>query len=266
MQFEVDGHSAYAYTGGRPFDPARPVVVFVHGAQHDHSVWILQTRWLAHHGYAVLAVDLPGHGRSKGPPAVSVEAAAAWLLRALEAVDVASAVIVGHSLGSLIALEAAGQAPERVRGIALIATAFPMTVSPALLEAARNDEQTAFDMINQWSHALRVHRPGTPGPGFSVFVQNLRLMQRQRPGVLSVDFEACNAYGAGLDRARAIQCPTLFVLGTRDAMAPPRAARSLVEAMANATVIEIPGCGHAIQTEAPEALRDVLANWLPGCC
>ena len=58
----------YAYTGGRPFDPAKPTVVFVHGAQHDHSVWILQSRYLAHHGYGVLALDLPGHMRSEGPP------------------------------------------------------------------------------------------------------------------------------------------------------------------------------------------------------
>ncbi len=66
----------YAYTGGRPFDPALPTVVFMHGAQHDHSVWILQSRYLAHHGYGVLALDLPGHMRSAGPPLATVEAMA----------------------------------------------------------------------------------------------------------------------------------------------------------------------------------------------
>ncbi len=63
----------YAYTGGRPFDPARPTVVFLHGGEHDHSVWSLQSRYLAHHGYSVLALDLPGHMRSAGPALNSIE-------------------------------------------------------------------------------------------------------------------------------------------------------------------------------------------------
>jgi pimeloyl-ACP methyl ester carboxylesterase len=262
MQFDVDGRSAYAYTGGRPFDPSRPVVALVHGGQHDHSVWILQSRFLAHHGFSVLAFDLPGHGRSAGPLLPDIASMAGWLLRALAAAGVARAAIVGHSMGSLIALEAAGQAPAVVRGVGLIGIAFPMKVSETLLNAARDDEQAAFDMINQWSHARLVHRPGTPGPGFSLFVQNLRLMQRQRPGVLLNDFAACNAYAQGLERASALSCPALFVLGMRDAMTPPRAARDLARVIAGATVVEIPGCGHNAMGEAPDEVRDALVAWL----
>jgi pimeloyl-ACP methyl ester carboxylesterase len=262
MQFDVDGRSAYAYTGGRPFDAARPVVALVHGAQHDHSVWILQSRFLAHHGFSVLAVDLPGHGRSAGPALPDVGSMAAWLLRALAAVGAARAAIVGHSMGSLIALEAAGRSPAAVRGVALIGIAIPMKVSDQLLEAARDDEPAAFDMINKWSHARLVHRPGSPGPGFSLFVQNLRLMQRQPPGVLLNDFTACNVYTQGLDRAQALACPALIVHGARDAMAPPRAARELVRAMPGASVVEIPGCGHNAMGEAPDEVRDALYGWL----
>lgn len=262
MQFELDGRRAYAYTGGRPFDPAKPVVAFVHGAQHDHSVWILQTRHLAHHGFSVLALDLPGHGRSDGPPLPDVEAMADWTLRAIAAAGAARATIVGHSMGSLIALEAAGRAPGAVDGIALVGTAFPMKVSDVLLNAARDDEPAAFDMINQWSHAKLVHRPGTPGPGFSVFVQNLRLMERQPKGVLLNDFAACNAYANGLERAKALACPALLVLGERDMMTPPKAAAGLAAAIAGATVVRVPGSGHAIQTEAPDALREALDGWL----
>jgi pimeloyl-ACP methyl ester carboxylesterase len=64
------------HTGGRSFNPALPTVVFIHGAEHDHSVWSLQSRYLAHHGYSVLAFDLPGHMRSAGPALASVEAMA----------------------------------------------------------------------------------------------------------------------------------------------------------------------------------------------
>src|SRR2546423_14658764 len=79
MRCDVGGHSVYAYTGSRRFDPALPTVVFVHGAAHDHSVWALQSRYFAHHRRNVLAVDLPGHGRSGSDPLASVGAIAEWL-------------------------------------------------------------------------------------------------------------------------------------------------------------------------------------------
>ncbi len=262
MLLEVAGRQAYAYTGGRAFDPARPVVVFVHGAQHDHSVWALQSRYLAHHGYSVLAVDLPGHGRSAGPALDSVEAMAGWVLALLDAAGADRAALVGHSMGSLIALEAAAQSAARVSRLVLAGTAFPMKVSDALLSAAREDEARAFDMINAWSHSGITHRPGSPGPGFSVFVANRRLMERQAPGVLLNDFAACNRYEGGLRSAATIACPALFVLGERDVMAPPRAARALIDAIANSEVVTVPGCAHALMTERPDALLDALRRFL----
>ena len=68
MKFEVQGRTAYAYTGGKPWADAERCVVFIHGALNDHSVWTLLARWFANHGHAVIAVDLPGHGRSAGAP------------------------------------------------------------------------------------------------------------------------------------------------------------------------------------------------------
>ena len=262
MELEVAGRKAYAYTGGKPFDASRPTVVFVHGGQHDHSVWILQSRYLAHHGFSVLAVDLPGHGRSAGPALSSVEAMAGWVLAVLDAAGAPRAAIVGHSMGSLIALEAAGQTPERVTRIALLGAAFPMRVSDALLSAARDDEPRALDMINQWSHSGVSHRPGNPGPGFSVFVENLRLMQRQPPGVLHNDFNACNVYTAGTRRAAALACPALFVLGERDVMTPPKAARTLIDAIAQHEVVVVPRCGHSMMAERPDAVLAALKTFL----
>ena len=263
MMLEVAGRPAYAYTGGKPFEPQRPTVVFVHGAQHDHSVWILQTRYLAHHGCGVLAVDLPGHGRSAGPVRDTIESMATWVLELMTAAGAARAAIVGHSMGSLIALEAAGQAPDRVERVALCGCAFPMKVSDVLLNAARDDEPRAFDMIDLWSHSGINHRPGNPGPGFSVYNENLRLMQRQAPGVLFNDFSACNAYAGGLERAKALQCPALFVSGARDQMTPPKAARGLAQAMADARSVTLPACGHAMMAERPDLVLDALKGFLP---
>jgi pimeloyl-ACP methyl ester carboxylesterase len=114
MHITVQGQSTYCYTGGKAFDAAKPTVVFIHGVLNDHSVWILQSRYFAHHGFNVLAVDLPGHAKSAGDPLKTVAQAAAWVHDLLLAAGLAQAALVGHSLGSLIALEAAALKPEAV--------------------------------------------------------------------------------------------------------------------------------------------------------
>jgi pimeloyl-ACP methyl ester carboxylesterase len=263
MELVVQGRTAYAYTGGRTFDARLPTVVFVHGAEHDHSVWVLQTRYLAHHGRGVLAMDLPGHGRSAGPPLASVEAIADWIVAALDAAGVARAALVGHSMGSLVALECAARHPDRVERIALLGTAVPMRVSEELLTATRDDEPLAQDMVNIWSHAAYAHYPSNPGPGFWVMGENLRLMQRQPAGVMHVDFKACNDYGNGAAAAAKVACPALLILGRRDVMTPIRAARDLVKALRQAQVVEIAGSGHALMAEKPDEVLDALRSFVP---
>ena len=262
MLLDIGNARAYAYTGGKRFDPSRPVIVFIHGAQHDHSVWILQSRYLAHHGNAVLAVDLPGHGRSDGEPLRSIEAMADWVLALLDAAGVDAATLVGHSGGSLVALEAASRQPSRVSRLVLVGTAFPMRVADELLAATRDDEPAAIDMINIWSHAGYAQKPSNPGPGFWVVGQNKRLMQRMKPGVLHADFAACNAYGNGLAAAAKVRCPTLMILGGRDVMTPVRAATALREAMPHAEVVEVPSSGHALMSEAPDQVLDTIRAFL----
>ena len=262
MLFSVQGHDAYCYTGGKPFDPTLPTVVFLHGAQNDHSVWILQTRYFAHHGFGVLAVDLPGHGRSKGPALGSVEAMADWLLALLAAAGVQQASLIGHSMGSLIALQTAFQAPAMVNKLALVGTAYPMKVSDTLLDAARDDVQTAIDMVNIWSHTTIAHKPACPGPGFSVIGGGQRLMQRiaamNPEKVFYTDFSACNTYANGENAAKTVTCPTLFLLGKRDMMTPPKATATLTRLIAHAQVVTLEQCGHALMAEQPDAVLDTL--------
>ncbi len=271
MRIELDGRSVYAYTGGKPFDASLPLVVLVHGAQNDHSVWILQSRYLAHHGRAVLAVDLPGHGRSEGPPLASVENIAAWTLRLVAAVGATKATFVGHSMGSLVAIEAAAQstrpgAPAAVERIVPIASAFPMQVSDALLAATRDDEPRAITMVSVWSSEASYggfsQKPSSPGPGFGVVWGNRRLMERQAPGVMHVDFVACSAYRNGEAAAADVVCPALFILGERDAMTPARSGRALAARVRGAEVLELPRVGHAVMAEAPDAVLDALRRFL----
>ncbi|MGE5623005.1 MAG: alpha/beta fold hydrolase, partial [Bacillota bacterium] len=234
----------------------------IHGAQNDHSVWILQTRYFAHHGFGVLAVDLPGHGRSKGAPLATVEAMADWLLALLDTAGVRDAVLIGHSMGSLIALEAAYRAPQRCRKLALVGTAYPMKVSSMLLDAAKNEEQKAIDMVNIWSHTSIAQKPSCPGPGFYVMGGAQRLMQqiaRRNPAkVFHTDFSACNAYANGETAAQSVTCPTLLLLGKRDMMTAPKATAPLTANLAQHKVVMIAHCGHALMAEQPDAVLDAL--------
>lgn len=265
MQLTINNHSAYAYTGGKRFDPALPTAVFIHGAQNDHSVWGLQTRYFAHHGFSVLAVDLPGHGRSDGHALSSVEAMADWLNALLDAAGVQKAVLIGHSMGSLIALEAASRQAKRVAGVALVGTAYPMKVSTALLEAARDREPAAIDMVNIWSHSSIAQKPSAPGPGFYVPGGSRRLMQRvsQRnpEKVFFTDFSACNAYANGEQAAASLAaqgCAALFLLGLKDMMTPAKAAATLQAQLPHSQVVKLEACGHALMAEQPDRVLDAL--------
>lgn len=262
MQFEVNDKKAYAYTGGKTFDAKLPTVVFVHGAQLDHSVWILQSRYLAHHGYGVLAVDLPGHGRSAETALERIEDMAEWLTAVQDALGVQQAAIVGHSMGALIALECAAQHPDRVRKVALLGMAYPMKVSAELLDATKNNEPLARDMVNIWSHSVYAHYPNSPGPGFWIMGENLRLMQRQQPGVMHVDFAACNAYAGGAQAAAKVRCPAMFLLARRDAMTPARAAQDFAKSVKDAKVVTIAGSGHNLMAEKPDEALDALVEFL----
>lgn len=264
MIVNLPGFDAYCYTGGKAFNGDQPTIVFIHGAQNDHSVWALQSRYFAHHGFNVLAVDLPGHGRSKGAALHSVEEMAAWLLALMGAAGVERAILAGHSMGSLVALEAAYQAPRRVTHLALLGTTYPMKVSDALLDTAKNNEQAAIDMVNIFSHSSMAQKPSCPGPGFYTMGGARRLMQRMSAinpeQLFYTDFYACNAYANGQVAAEAVTCPTLFIFGGKDMMTPPRSTKVLTSAIKHGKIVQV-DAGHQLMAEQPDAVLDALFSF-----
>lgn len=266
MEWTINGATAYAYTGGKALRAELNTVVLIHGAQNDHSVWALQSRYLAHHNLNVLAVDLPGHGRSGGAALSSVEQMADWLLALLSQAGISSAMLAGHSMGSLIALEAAHRAPAVVKRVALLGTAFPMRVSDALLNAAREQEQSAIDMVNIWSHARSSYQPAAPGPGFSVSGMSRRLMQRisaiNPAQVFYTDFAACNAYANGEQAAASLDCPALIIAGKNDMMTPLKATGLLTQALKQHQLVVLPDCGHAMMSEQAALVRQHLMKFM----
>lgn len=259
-------HAIYAYTGGRSAVAGQPTLVFVHGAGHDHSVWNMPARHFAHHGFNVLAPDLPGHGRSGGTPLASIEALADWLMGWLAHSIDGPVILVGHSMGSLIALRAAATYPERVARLMLVGSVVPMPVAAPLLEATLTARDKAHAMINQWSYTPAHHLGASAQPGMVLTGVNRRLMERCPPGVLHTDMAACNAYAAGESDAARIVAPTRLICGERDQMTPPKAARTLQAALAKvpsgAHIIILPDAGHAMMAEAPDAFLDALRGFI----
>lgn len=265
MKLVVQGKEAYAYTGGKPFDPSLPTVVFVHGAVNDHSVWTLLARWFAHHGRGVLAFDLPGHMRSAGPALPSVEAMGEWLLAAMDAAGVSRAALAGHSLGSLIALEAASRAPNRATHLLMLGTCVPMPVPQALLDLSLSDVNAAIDRVVTFSFSTLAAKPSYPGPGVWLRGAARGLMRQVMahsgdPHLFHTDFSACNDYKNGLDAARRVTCSAHLVLAEADQMTLPRNARQVSEIL-KASTHTVPG-GHFLMQEQPDAVLSALRSAL----
>jgi pimeloyl-ACP methyl ester carboxylesterase len=260
MRLSVDGAEVYAATGGRAFDRERPLAVFLHGAGLDHTVWVLLARWFAHHGHAVLAPDLPGHGRSAGEPLPSIAAMADWTGALITAAGTPAAMVIGQSMGSLIALETAARQPDRVTALGMIGTAAAVPVSGDLLAAAEANDHAAVDMVDIWGHGFRASLGGSLAPGLWMLGGGMRLLERERPGVLFADLSACNDYRNGLASAAKVKVPATLVLGERDLMTPLKGGLELAAALPAARVVTLKGAGHMLMAERPD---EVLAALRP---
>ena len=258
MQLSVNGIDTFVATGGRDFDSAQPTMVLLHGAGFDHTSWALHSRWFAHHGYGVLAPDLPGHGRSSGAPLPSISDMADWTAALLDAAGCAKARLVGHSMGSLIALETAARHSARVSALGLIGTAATMTVGPDLLKAAEANDHDAVAMVSIWGLGFRAGLGGSLAPGLWMLSGAQRVLEKCRPGVLFSDLAACNAYQGALDAAADITVPTTIVLGERDMMTPAKAGRALAAALPQSRIVVLSGAGHMMMVERPDELLAAL--------
>lgn len=234
MKIEVGGNSVYCHTNGRVIDAARKSVVFIHGSGMDHTVWTLPARHFARHGRNVVAVDLAGHGRGAGPGKQSIEELADWIVALLDALKIEQAALAGHSLGSLVALDAAARHPSRVRALALVGSTAPMPVSNAILADSAANRHSAFDMLTQWGYSKRHQYGGSSNPGIWMVGATLRLFERSKPGVL----------------------------GAEDRLTPPRSSKALINALPAPDVRILSGSGHTLMTEAPKLLLDALKTVL----
>ena len=258
MNLEIDRRVVFAATGGKEHGPNQPLIVFLHGAGMDHSVWALQSRWFAHHGGNVLAVDLPGHGRSAGPPLTDIPSLADWTERLIASMFCDRAALVGHSMGALIAVETAARHPDRSASLCLIGTAAKMPVHPDLLAAAKANSHDAVDMVSLWGLGARATMGGNIAPGVWMLASAERLLEKAAPGVLYADLAACDEYRTGAEAAAKVICPTTLILGERDMMTPVKAGLTLASLIAGAKTSVLKSAGHMLMLERPDETLDAL--------
>lgn len=259
MDLTVNDKHVFAATGGKPFDPALPCVVFLHGAGMDRTVWALQTRYFAYHGYSVLAVDMPGHGRSDGPALETIEAMADWVWELVRTAGVTSVAFVGHSMGTFVAIEAGSRVPEGIAllGLGLVGTGASMPVHPDLQNAANASEHVAYEMIVDWGFGRRQRLGGNTAPGLWMAGEAMRLLEREREAALGKDFAACAGYEGALAAAARITAPTVVVAGASDRMTPAKAGKKVADAIEGARFVVL-DCGHMHMIEAPDGTLDAL--------
>lgn len=260
MKVSVDDRSVFFSTGSGRAPVDAPAIVFLHGAGFDHTVWVMPSRFFARHGFAVFSVDLPGHGRSDGPALTSVVALADWVQAFLDAVGVARCTLVGHSMGSLIALMTAARHPERIGHIALLGTSEPMPVTSLLLDAAADNDHAAIDMANAWSHSARGAMGRAENPGSHNLHHGERLLERAADGVFHADLAACNGFALPADAVLAQ--PALVIVGGADKMTPPKAGMAVVERLPQAQHCVLPNSGHSMLSECPNEVLDALASFI----
>ena len=258
MQLSVNGIETFVATGGREFDVSQPTIVLLHGAGFDHTAWALHSRWFAHHGYGVLAPDLPGHGRSSGAPLPAIADMADWTAALLDTAGAAKARLVGHSMGSLIALETAARHPAKVSALSLIGTAATITVGPDLLQAAEAGDHAAIDMVSIWGLGYQAELGGSLAPGLWMHSGAQRVLENCRTGVLFNDLSACNAYQGALAAAAKVAVPTTLILGERDMMTPAKVGKTLAAALPNSRTVVLRGAGHMMMAERPDELLAAL--------
>lgn len=260
MKLTVNGRAVAATTGGTDFDPAKPTIVFLHGAGFDRTVWRLQTRWFAHHGRSVLAVDFPGHGWSEGPALDSIAALADWTAALVEAAGLKQAALVGHSMGALVAIETAARFPDKVRALGLCGVASEMPVHPEMLESAKADTPKVQELMTFWGVGNALHKGGMVSPGLWLRRESLAVLAGNAAGVIHADLAACNAYKDAVARGGQIKCPTVLVLGDGDLMTPAAKARPLAGAIAGSRTVVIPNSGHFMIVERPDETLEALKS------
>lgn len=228
-------------------------LVFVHGSGDTADVW---QPLIAHMGgLTAIALDLPGHGDRTdrpGPAAMSVDDYAHAVRCELTRRGLTRVCLVGHSLGSAIALTLALDHPALVPRLVLVGAGARLRVLPALLEGAAVTPEASGQQLVALGYTPE-HRAAA--------AEHARERGTLAPGILHRDLAACDAFDV-MDRLAQVAQPTLIVVGAQDRLTPPKYATYLQQHISHSELVVVEGAGHYVQREAPDTVAQAISTWL----
>jgi len=252
----IQNKSVYASDAGQGIENSKDTIVFLHGSGLSHIVWSLTEQFFSNKKFNVLSIDLPGHGNSEGPCLDSIEKIADWLEKVFEELKLKNIILIGHSQGCLEALEYSFKYKDRLKKIVFVGGSYRMPVNKDLIDLAAGGDSDAVKLMMKWGfEGSKKFIGGNP-------VKKIIQSPRDISEILAVDLIACNNYQNGSDAAKAINCPTMFILGELDKMASLENGKKFSNLIKNSTTHVIKGCGHMIMIEKAFEMREKILEFL----
>ena len=243
-------------TSGKDIDKNKSTILLIHGSGLTHIVWSLHEQFYVSQGFNVLSVDLPGHGNSEGPSLDSIEAISDWIKSLMKKIDISKIIIIGHSQGSLVAIDFSSRYPELTEKIILVAGSNKMPVNQDLIDLAEAGDEKAVLLMMKWGYeGSKAFIGGNP-------VKKIVNSARDIREVLAVDLKACNNYKNGEEAIKNINCPTLCIFGDLDKMVPVKVGLKMSEQIKNSETKIISDCGHMIIFEKAFEMRKLVKEFL----
>ena len=256
MIFEIENKSIYASDAGQELDQKKETIIFLHGSGLSHIIWSLVEQFFANKNFNVLSIDLPGHGNSEGPCLHTIEEIADWLEKVFVKLKLEKIILVGHSQGCLEMLEYSNKYKSRLKKLVFMGGSYKMPVNKDLIDLAENGNTDAVKLMMKWGYeGSKKFIGGNP-------IKRIIQSPRDISEILGVDLVACNNYSNGSNAAKAIDCPTMFVLGSLDKMVNIEFGKKFANMVNNSTTHIIDGCGHMIMIEKAFEMREKVLEFL----
>jgi len=254
--FEVGNKKVFASDAGQGIDKNKATIVLLHGSGLTHIVWSLIEQYLSNQNYNVLAIDLPGHGNSEGECLKSIEEISDWLEKVLKELHISEIIIIGHSQGSLEALEYYSKYPKKVKSLIFVGGSYRMPVNQDLIDLAEAGDDQAVKLMMKWGYEnSKKFIGGNP-------VEKIINSAKDIREILAIDLIACNNYKNGSEALKTINCPTLLFFGELDKMVNLEKGKKFAELIPNSKTHVIKNCGHMIMFEKAFEMREKIAEFL----